>query len=413
MKRLLLVLLGLALVAPYFYVAQRTMRASRWALSSSAEGLRRAISLEPNNSDHYFRLARFEFFVNQDPKAAAGDYERSVAINPYVSSYWLGLAGARQVEGDLPGQQSALERALKLDPTSGEVAWQAANFFLVQGETVRALDYLRVVMENDPISTASALQLCWRATPDMSVIMQHGLPRQAPVYLALLDIASRARDVERASSIWDGTLQLHQSFDPTLAFSYIDLLAAEKQLDKLTQVHNQLLAMSPELRKRLSDGNLISNAGFEEKILNGGFDWRYYRAPNAALDLDSNEFHTGNRSLSITYNGDAGDDAGIFQLVPVEPNTPYSFSGYIKTEEILSASGPRLGVFETYSNPPQALFLTDDSIGSNPWRELHGQFTTGPETRLVAVRIARDPGNTHIRGKAWVDDLKLVKKQSQ
>src|SRR5579871_5361357 len=108
-------------------------------MASSADGVEHAIALEPGNSDHYFTLARFQFFVNQDPAASAFNYQRAVAINPYVSQYWLGLAGARQVEGDESGQKDALEHALKVDPTSGEVAWNAANFFLVQGETGRAL----------------------------------------------------------------------------------------------------------------------------------------------------------------------------------------------------------------------------------------------------------------------------------
>ena len=34
-------------------------------------------------------------------------------------------------------------------------------------------------------------------------------------------------------------------------------------------------------------------------------------------------------------------------------------------------------------------------------------FTTGPQTRLVAIKVMRVPGNPQIKGTFWLDDVKL------
>ena len=52
--------------------------------------------------------------------------------------------------------------------------------------------------------------------------------------------------------------------------------------------------------------------------------------------------------------------------------------------------------------------LTDDLLGSNPWHKQEARFHTGPQTNLVFVKITRDPPTPLIRGKLWVDDVKLV-----
>ena len=43
-----------------------------------------------------------------------------------------------------------LEHGLVADPNTPDLAWEAGNFYLVQGETDKALREFRVVMESDP-----------------------------------------------------------------------------------------------------------------------------------------------------------------------------------------------------------------------------------------------------------------------
>jgi hypothetical protein len=52
--------------------------------------------------------------------------------------------------------------------------------------------------------------------------------------------------------------------------------------------------------------------------------------------------------------------------------------------------------------------LTDDLLGSTPWHKQDARFHTGPRTNLIFVKITRDPPGPLIRGKLWVDDVKLA-----
>jgi hypothetical protein len=63
---------------------------------------------------------------------------------------------------------------------------------------------------------------------------------------------------------------------------------------------------------------------------------------------------------------------------------------------------------DAYTNA--SYVLTDDLLDTNPWHEQHAQFQTGPNTNLVLLRIVRQPGAPLIRGKLWIDDLRLVEK---
>ena len=112
--------------------------------------------------------------------------------------------------------------------------------------------------------------------------------------------------------------------------------------------------------------------------------------------------------LSLQFDADSIPDAGVYQLIPVEPATRYSVRGYMRSEELESANGVRLGIADYYSNNPLA--MAEEIVGSNSWREGSAEFTTGPDTHLLKVSIVRSPSQGRIRGKLWIDDLRMEKR---
>jgi hypothetical protein len=46
--------------------------------------------------------------------------------------------------------------------------------------------------------------------------------------------------------------------------------------------------------------------------------------------------------------------------------------------------------------------------GLGGWRELLADFATGPQTRLIAIKVMRVPVNPRIKGISWLDDVKLT-----
>jgi hypothetical protein len=101
-------------------------------------------------------------------------------------------------------------------------------------------------------------------------------------------------------------------------------------------------------------------------------------------------------------------DTGLIHWVAVQPETTYSFSGYVRSEELLTGSGPRFEIVDPYTG--QRLLLTDDVLGTNGWMQVRGDFHTGSNTRLIALRIVRVPAEGGIKGQFWVDDVEITQR---
>jgi tetratricopeptide (TPR) repeat protein len=392
----------------YVRLAVRTYLASRLAAVPESGNLRRAIGMEPSNAEYRELLGRNLALSIGSLDDGISNLQIAAQLNPYVATYWLDLAGAYQIAGRIQEQGDSVEHAVTADPTTPHVAWEAANFFLVQGDREQALRNFRVVLAEDPDTVDSALQLCWRATGDENVMLAQALPPRQDLYLSFLRLLMQKQQPAAAENVWNHLIALKQTFSVRLAFPYFRFLLAQQEVAAAQAAWQQLADLNPSLERYLpSSHNLIVNGGFEENLLNGGFDWWYEAPPNASLAIDTSEFHSGTRSVSVTFDGHNAPDAGIAQFVPVKPNTEYEFSGAFRSEDLDTASGPRFAVVDAYSNV--SYVLTDDARGSNPWQLQQAQFRTGPDTTLVLLRIIQQPPAL-IRGKLWIDDLKLVEK---
>src|SRR6267378_294150 len=142
-------------VGLYLQFALRAYLASHLAGSLDSPKIRRAIHLEPANAEYRELLGRNLALSGASLDEAISDYRTAVRLNPYEARYWLDLAGAYQVAGRVAEQATSVERAIQADPTTPHVAWEAANFFLVQGDQQKALRYFRVVLANDPAAVDS------------------------------------------------------------------------------------------------------------------------------------------------------------------------------------------------------------------------------------------------------------------
>jgi len=404
------VILLAALLAAGFYLqaSSRVYRAFRWAEDGTPENLRTAAQLEPGNAEFRYRSGRYSLLVQDFPDAIA-EFRAAIALNSHDARYWLDLASADLATGDSSGTQQALARALEADPTTPEVVWQTANYDLVQGNTEAALRRFHELIEHDSDSLQAVLNVCWRATRDPDLIAEKVLPARPDAYFALIRFLWNKRPPDAATKVWPHLIALKQPFPVQLAFPYLDYLIGREDFAQLTEAWAQLAIFNSEFRPYVPTDNQIVNGGFELDLLNGGLDWRYSARGGASVIVDINRAHSGNRSLAITFEG-APEDSGVFQLVPVRANTRYQFSGFMMAEDLETISPPRFSVLGLRGNKP---YLLTDGVTSSPgWQELQGEFTTGPEDDLLLVRIVRVPGQRLIRGRIWVDDVKLAPEPS-
>jgi tetratricopeptide (TPR) repeat protein len=383
-----------------------TLLGSRLQLTS----LERAAWLDPGNADYRDHVGRYYDLVTRDPAAALEHYRAAVALNPHSARFWFDLAGAYQVLGDTAAQTAALERAIQADSMTPDVAWEAANVYLVRGENDKALREFRVVMANDTSLDSTAIQLCWRIKPDADALLRDAVPQRADAYIAFLTLLQIKGETAGTFKVWNALIQSHQPFERRFVYDYMRFLIQRKEVDQAVLVWQQaatLLGLSSYLP---SPGNLIVNGAFSLDVLNGGFDWQYEKQSGVTLTLDRGDFHAGQRSLLIVFDGPGITDAGIYQLIPVQPNATYGLSAYYKNGELEGAGGLHLTVQDMYNH---AVYYDSDELkDAGLWKPVDGKFTTGPDCKLVVLHVRRLPEGSPIRGKLWISDFHLVKKTS-
>ena len=303
---------GVALLAcVYLFLTGKEFAASVFASRAELPKLERAVRLSPGNADYRHRLGRYFAFVAGDPQSAIDSLRAAVALNPHDARYWFDLAAAYQVTGDLTGQRAALDRALQAEPTAPDVAWEAANFFLIDGDIDRALREFHVVIENDNALVDPALRACWRVRPDTDALLRDVVPARADSLISFLDFLRSKQETEGAIKTWNRLAQLHEKFQNRYLYEYVRYLIEAHRPDAAMSAWEQtadILGLSAYLP---TEDNLVVNGDFSLDILNGGFDWTYVNRTGVRPLLDPSDFRQGHRSLSLTFEGPGINDAGI------------------------------------------------------------------------------------------------------
>ena len=374
----------------YLFLAGTEFAASVFASRAELPSLERAVRLSPGNADYRHRLGRYFAFVAGDPQSAIDSLRSAVALNPHDAHYWFDLAAAYQVTGDLAGQRAALDRALQAEPTAPDVAWEAANFFLIDGDIDRALREFHVVIENDNDLVDAALRACWRVRPDTDALLRDVVPARADSLISFLDLLMSKQETEGAIKTWDRLAQLHEKFQNRYLYEHVRYLIDVRRPDAAMSAWEQsadTLGLSAYLP---TEDNLVVNGDFSLDILNGGFDWTYVNRTGVRPLLDPSDFHQGHRSLSLTFEGPGINDAGIQQLIPVHGATTYDFSAYYKSADFEGAGGPQIVLRDAYTGAP--LYASDPLNDADFWKEVHSKVTTPDSTTLLGAGHRALPG---------------------
>ena len=447
-RKWLVAALAVALAIGYVGLSASRYAASRFGSRVDLSSLKRAAWLDPGNADYRNHLGRYYNLVARDPASAVGQFRQAVQLNPHSARYWFDLASAYQVLGDTENQTAALERAIQADSMTPDVAWEAANLYLVQGQNAKAQREFRVVMANDTSLAASAIRFCWRINPDVDLLLRDVVPPTADANIAFLTLleqnvasllskaANQDEDTDFVSvkqqiddeaagtvKVWNALIQTNQSFDERHANEYFSFLIQLKKVDQAVQVWQQTANRFGHSAYLPAPGNLIVDGQLTLPVLNAGFDWQYQKQSGVHLVLDPLESSPHQNSLMITFDGPGISDAGFFQYVPVQPNTAYEFSAHYRTKgEQDGAGAPHLEIRDMYG---PAIYYQSDELkaakeseqsdelrGEESWKPVNGEFTTGPDCILVVLHIPRLPAGKPIRGNLSVGNFHLVRKPS-
>ncbi len=414
-QKVLLIALCLGTLAIYVGRVVRVYLAQSLADSSQGEsrttGLEHSIRLVPDDAEFPHLLGLRLSASDQDDDRAIANLRKAVTLNPNRGHYWLDLASVYQITGNVDKENEAAQSALNAEPHNPEIAAEGAQFFLESGDTSHAFPLFKQALEQNPEAADTILPVLWRNTQDVNLILTQAIPANPELQLAFLRMLTAANELTAANDVWQYLVSAHKSFQPQLSFFYFDYLLKERDFAGFDRGWHALAGLTPEMQAYLPNDNLIVNASFEQPLLNSGFDWRHEPVDHIAVGIDDKVAHSGSHSLSLSYDGNPAYDAGWTQFVPVQANADYEFNAWIKSEDVTTSSGPRIVLVDALSGAN--LLLTDDVLDTHPWREIVGTLRVPAETELLALKIIRAPANTRIRGRVWIDDLRLVKKTAE
>jgi tetratricopeptide (TPR) repeat protein len=405
-RRALAVAAGLLPAIIYVALAGMHFLAAELSASSRLVDLQWAARLDPWNGKYQDMLGRYYLFAAHRPDLALSSLRRAVALNSHNSCCWLDLAAASYQLENRSAAGLALNRAITVDPKTPNTAWEAANAYLALGETKQALRTFRVVMEGDPSLHAAALAYCWRLDPDAAALLADIIPPNSEATANFLEFLIVHNQRAAASAAWNRLVQLQQPVERGHVFNYLQYSIAQHDLTQAKSVWKQAADLAALSRYQPSPQNLVVNGDFQFAVLNAGFDWRYEQSPGVSLSLDPTQSRSGFRSLEISFDSRGIEDAGIRQLIPLDPNAEYEFSAYFRTEDLQGAGGPRFVIQDFLTG--ETYYSSDDLKSDLAWSQVQGGVATGPETQLVVLRIRRVPAGAAIRGKLWIDSVRLA-----
>ena len=410
-----------ALVAASFVVAfvlsffsVRNAFAVHYAGLQTAEAIERATRLEPADSRNWYLLGRYWQYNLVDPDAARAirSYLSALSLNPASWQSWLDLAASYESEANFAAARDAYLHAKKVYPLSADVSWSYGNFLLRQGELEPALAEMRLAVEADPKRAAEAFSRSLHAGSNFQTALDRVLPPISDAYLDVIREQSEERHTENALKAWDRLVFLHPRISLYDSFPLVGALMTGKRIADASRVWDQAVLLADLADLQGPPDSVLWDGGFESNIKNGGFSWLISEAsPGVQLGFDTQEKHSGNRSLRLIFDGNSNINfAGVCHYIPVQPFTAYRFSAWVRTRALTTDQGIR---FQLHSIGSQdtSYAVTSEVHGTTPWTLVQLPWSSGKDVQELQVCVVRFPSeeaNNKIQGTAWVDDVALV-----
>jgi len=413
MKRIFFPVLAVigSLAAGYFIISI-WRGISLYQSSPSEENLLSATRLAPSNPDPFYRLGIFYQWDIQhiDLKEAARSFRRAIERNPLDQESWLNLAKTYHRMGERTASASALENAISVFPTSYRGRWMGGNLLLQQGNFEKALPHFSYLLAHYPNQSATVYDVLDKAINDPDFVLERMVPKDPLSFEQYLSYLYQTGDKDPVRKGWAKRSSFGYQADRGQTLRHIGFLISRDEFNEAFQVWKARL--QEEGLSTVSDGNLITNGGFEkEQVLGGGFDWKIEKVPGAEVSFDPSVAFEGKRSLKIVFDGKENVDFyHVYQFLPLKSDTEYVLSAYVKTEALTTKSGLKIEVVGV-GQPLQG--VSETLIGDNAWRELIVSFRTPAQLQGGLVRVRRDKTDKfdrYISGTIWIDNFQLVEK---
>ena len=374
--------------------------------AAAFESAEAAARLAPHDPFTHLMLARLNqvSFEPEGVPRALQEYERAAALAPNDFLIWMEAGRARAALGDMEGGVAALRRAAELAPNYTQPRWHLGNGLLRAGRVEEAFAELRRAADSDPLLRPQVFNLAWQVYgPDLSRVVD-AVGKTAESRAQLVGVLAGRGSLEDAQAVWDGLGPDARRGQGGAA----DALA--RALYAKGQYRRALAVLSEGGFGGLSVGQL-TDGGFETEIAPGGrslFGWNVTQQAGSQVAIDARGARGGRRALRVAFGASGQVDfRNVVQVVAVEPGARYRLSYFYKTDELRSTATLAVTVSE---GETQLAASAPAPQGTQDWQPASFEFTAGPKTEAVLVRLVRVPcaeGVCPIYGKIWYDDFNL------
>ena len=414
-KLMMILTVSLALFASWFVV--------RWYVGNTIaeyfhpdegrlEKAQMAVSLAPDDPLPHWNLGYLtqKYSPPDQIPAVIAEYEKAVSLSPNDYRLWMDLGYALEQAGEFDKAEKALREAVKLAPSYAYPRWLLGNLLLRTDRYTQAFAELRRASEANVEFQSQLFNLAWQVNKDDSEALSVAIGNAPGVRAQFAKYLLVRGRFDEGLRLWNALTETEKRANRSAADSIISSLISASRYHLAVEVWNDV---APGNAYRAESGHII-DGGFEDNVAHGPgavFGWQVQSAPQVQIGIDPGQGHTGSRSLRTVFQVRSHLDAiNVSQLVPVQPNTAYDFECYLKTEKLVSAATPLVGIAEAANHARLASSVATPT-GNNDWQHISLSFKTGAKSEAIRIGINRsscvDSPVCPIFGTVWYDDFDL------
>ncbi len=342
----------------------------------------------------------------EGPAGAVEAFTAAVRRDPASPYRWCELGEALAESGQIERARYCFRRGAALGPGTPSVLMRVANFHFGREETRQALAYTRQVLELTPEYDQAVFGSYARLGVRLGEALAHGIPHEKRAAQAWFRQLLAGGSTGDAAEVWRWLAG--SGFGETrLADEYAAFLLRARQYEEAARVWASQPGASAD---GYPERNLLFNGGFERAPAGETLDWRISGLEGAEAARDDAVAASGRWSLRIHFEGRANVTyQHVMQRAVAKPG-PCRFQALLRTAGITTDQGIGFQIADA-EDPGRLDVKTPRLLGTHDWTRIERTFVAPPQTRLLEVRVIREPSlkfDNKIGGTAWIDDVRLA-----
>lgn len=342
------------------------VRADYLFREDTAESVRAAIALAPDDWEYTMRLAQLDRDHAMELLTSARNLDR------YNAQADIELGLLYESEGNFPRAEELLLDAFEVDRTYVP-RWSLTNYYFRRNDMPAFWSWARKAAEMPADDVRPLFELCWRVSPDPARISTEILNDKPELIRQYLDFLL-AKDQPRAAA--DIAPRLIRTGDAVV------------DQDRLLKVVDRLVAKNDAMAESLwrllidqhwvaADRSLPNNGSFARTPLAASFDW-------ALPQYDGLHSWPGASGLQAEFNGAEPESCTIAEQVLALSPGNYSMTYSYRTEDIPQGTGIRWQVVEPKSN---TVIAESSDLSSESPANMSIRFTMPANTLFPRLRL--------------------------